>query len=126
MRKINGYHLRILIFTGALSFKTKKLEKVYLGVNYLDLSQVLASGQLEKGALLKAASSTPAIMPKSPAAIAGLEAGDIITKVNGQELSDEYNLALMVSTYNLGDRLIINYLRQEEEKQVTVVLKSLE
>lgn len=106
-------------------FKTNKVEKAAIGINYLDLSQVLAVGQLEKGALLKASSSTPAVIPNSAAAIAGLKAGDIITKINGQELNETHNLSLLISGYNVGDSIIVTYLRQETEQQVSLILKAL-
>lgn len=106
--------------------KNKKLEKPYLGVNYQDLTQILASNQLDKGALLKTASSSAAVVLDSPAALAGLKAGDIITKINGQELNEEKNLSLITSSYNIGDQIILNFIRQGEEKQVNITLSASE
>lgn len=104
-------------------FRNSRLEKAYLGVNYLDLAGVLALNQLDKGALLKTASSSPAVGVASPAALAGLKAGDIITKINGQELNAENNLSLLLSSFSVGDSIDISFIRQDEAKTATAILK---
>ncbi len=103
-------------------FQSKDISRSLLGVNYVDLSEWLIADQLEKGALLKASSSTPAVIVKSPAALAGLLAGDVISKINGIEINEEQNLSILIGDYNPGDKILVEYIRQGETKEVEIIL----
>ena len=94
-----------------------------LGVNYLDLSLSMLSGtSLEKGALIYPDADKVAVKKDSPAQTAGLKEGDIITWVNNQQLDSSNGLAEVVSRYQAGDKVVITYLRDNQEKEVEVKL----
>jgi S1-C subfamily serine protease len=55
------------------------------------------------------------VMPDSPAEDAGLEAGDVILAVNGQELDSEHPLADLITGYEPGDTVALEVERPGEE-----------
>lgn len=64
------------------------------------------------------------VIEDGPAAQAGLEAGDVITAVEGTELTDENNLAELIAGYAPGDEvtLTINRSGASESQELTVTL----
>jgi serine protease Do len=94
-----------------------KLQVPYLGVRYIMLDESikdrfdLASSQ---GAWLKSTNASQSVINDSPADKAGLKEGDIITKINNQEINEDNQLAEVVSEYKVGDKISITYLRDGE------------
>jgi len=80
---------------------------------------------LAKGAELRASDLVPAIIKNSPADKAGLKAGDIITRINSQEINADNDLAVILSSYSPGDSIILDYLRQGNNLQVEIILDSV-
>jgi len=63
------------------------------------------------------------VMPASPAEEAGLQEGDVIVAVGGQELNAENNLADLIAGYEPGDTVTLEIERPGEEPfEVTVEL----
>ncbi len=60
--------------------------------------------------------------PGTPAASAGLKAGDVITKVNGEEVKDASDLTRQIGFMKPGDRIELSYLRDGAEKTAAVTL----
>ncbi len=107
--------------------KSKTLSWPYFGVNYLNLSSVVGSSTLpEKGARLQDNGDDLAVLKNSPAEKAGLKAGDIITRLNGVELNSENNLSALLSAYNPGDSVTVNYLRNGAGAETEVILGSIQ
>jgi len=107
-------------------FNKKVVTRPYLGVNYLDLSKIKTSATtLEKGVLLYPTATEPAVLKNSPAAAAGLKAGDIITWVDNQEINNVTDLASLITNYQSGETITLTYLRAEIEKEVAVKLGEL-
>ncbi|OQB43576.1 MAG: Serine protease Do-like HtrA [Parcubacteria group bacterium ADurb.Bin159] len=77
---------------------------------------------MEKGAWLKSGENLPAIIKNSPAELAGLKEGDIISWINNQEINTYNDLANIISGFNPGDTINITYLRNGEEKIINVKL----
>lgn len=103
-----------------------KLEVPYMGVRYVMLSPEIAQKyQLSRdsGAWLKANGSNQAVINGSPADKAGLKEGDIIFKVNGQEINDKNPLASVLSKYNIGDTLDIEYNRDGKNNTTKATLE---
>ena len=83
-----------------------------LGVNYLNLAAVEVRGiSLNKGALIYPATDQVAVIPDSPAAEAGLQAGDIITVNN--RISSANDLADLISEYKANDKSLLAIYEQE-------------
>jgi serine protease Do len=61
----------------------------------------------------------------SPAAKAGIEAGDVITAVNGTEIKDSRDLARTIGTMAPGTSVKLDVLHKGESKNVTVALGEL-
>jgi len=106
-------------------FVTKqKLVFPSLGVNYLDLSVIKAPTlKVDKGAWLKSVDAThPAIIPGGIADKAGLQEGDVITRINNQELDQNNDLGETVSSYLTGETIDITYNRNgvSSEKEITL------
>lgn len=62
------------------------------------------------------------VLDSSSAKRAGLEKGDIITKVNDKEITSPEDLRTAIQSYKPGDNVTINYLRDGKKKSVKVGL----
>ena len=63
------------------------------------------------------------VAPGSAAARAGMQVGDVITKVDGQAVSDIATLAGIVRQKHVGDRVVVEYLRGGVHHEVEATLK---
>jgi S1-C subfamily serine protease len=61
------------------------------------------------------------VTPDSPADQAGLQAGDVIVAVDGQEITGESNLADLIAAYEPGDTVILQVERPGEESAEVAV-----
>lgn len=103
-----------------------KLEIPYLGVRYVMLTEGLKE-QFElsrsEGAWLKATNAAQAVINGSPADKAGLKEGDIIFKVNGEEVNAENPLASRLGKYGVGEQVELEYDRDGETTKTTATLE---
>ena len=93
----------------------------YLGVMIQPVSQDIADGlglKAANGALVDQAE------PGTPAAEAGLKAGDVITKLNGQLVKDAGDLTRQIGALKPGEKIEIAYMRDGSEKTVSITLAS--
>jgi len=98
--------------------ETGDVERGYLGVSFGSISQSLARAlNVPPGA-----AQISSVQPGSAAADAGLEGGDVIVAVNGNELTNSNELLSIVANRRPGDELNITYVRDEERRQTTVEL----
>lgn len=102
--------------------ETGRFERAFLGVSYQTISKETAIlNDVPSGAYLRE------VVEGSSAADAGLQPGDIVTKINGQSLSDEgYSLAEVINRLMPGDKVALEYYRDGETKSVEVTLKTAE
>jgi serine protease Do len=94
----------------------------YLGVQIQPLSQAIADSlgmKTTNGALVDQA------MAGTPAAEAGLKSGDVITKLNGEEVKDASDLTRHVGALKPGDKVELSYLRDGAEKTTSLTLGSM-
>jgi len=91
----------------------------FVGVNYLALSPA-AAAQLNvkatQGALIES------IVDGSPAQDAGLQKGDIVTKIDGKELTTESAFAEIIDSHKPGDVVSLTVERNGQEMTIKVTL----
>ena len=92
------------------------ITKPYIGVSVTDVSRETQSYGLPKGAAVRS------IAKDSPAATAGLEENDIITAINGEEISGSKALVDKVRDASVGDELIFTVYRKGESVEVKVIV----
>lgn len=105
--------------------KTGQIAKAYLGVRYVSIDPDVATQlnlSVTQGALVHSGSGQPAVVAGSPAARANLQDGDIITKVNGQQITPASGLATKLAQFNPGDKVDLTVLRGGQERTITVTL----
>ncbi|MBI4033457.1 trypsin-like peptidase domain-containing protein [Candidatus Saccharibacteria bacterium] len=108
--------------------KDGKVEQPFLGVRYITLTDDLANQfklDTNSGAyILPSDDDGQSIVPGSPAAKAGLEAEDIITKVNGVKIDDKNSLSGALSRFKVGDTIILTILRGDQSLTITATLEA--
>ena len=90
--------------------------KPYIGVIVSDVSEETMGYGLPAGAAVKA------VNEDSPAEKAGLQVNDIITAVNGKEISGRTGLSEAVSAASVGDTLTLTVYRQGNTISVDVTV----
>ena len=101
-----------------------KLERAFLGVAHVGITSDVAKEYnlpVTHGAYI-VNEGGDAVTPGSPAAKAGLRAGDVITKVGDKKIDASHPLLSAISAYQPGDKVSITYLRDGKETTVTVTL----
>jgi serine protease Do len=64
------------------------------------------------------------LFPKSPAAIGGVKAGDVITSLDSSQVRDGRELKQILAKKQPGDKVKLGVLRDKEKLELNVVLKS--
>jgi S1-C subfamily serine protease len=96
-----------------------KVSRGQLGVGIQDLTPDLAKGlkiDTDEGALIAH------VVPGSPAEKAGLEAGDVITKVNGETVRNSGELRNRIGLLPIGETVELEIIRKGMPKRVTAQL----
>lgn len=100
-----------------------ELKRAYLGVRYVSITPDVASQlklAVKNGAYISDAND--AVVSGSPAANAGLEQKDIITKVNGTAVDAQHPLASLLSQQVPGDTVTLTVVRDGKTIEKKVVL----
>lgn len=95
------------------------IKRSYVGVSYLEISPALAKQQnlsRSRGALI----ASDGIKANSPAAAAGLRAGDIIIKVNEAEVGVIGSVATLVAEYAPGETIKLLVQRGQSEQTIEI------
>jgi len=97
---------------------TGRVERGFLGVRTQDLGDEELAAQFgtDRGALVSE------VTADSPAEKAGLKAGDVVTKVNGNEIRDSRQLQLAVTQLAPNTQVTIDYLRDGKPHTATAKL----
>ena len=105
--------------------KEGRMRYAYLGVQVGDVRQI-AEDDAQKEKLPanapKDAAFVSNVTPNSPAAKAGLRAGDIITRIDNQSVEGSYDVVEYVSSKPVGSRVTVNYLREGKPTSAQIVL----
>lgn len=103
----------------------KTVERPYLGVYMLDVINAYYSR--EYYSLIRDANVTKGVIvtgieAKSSAALAGIQQGDIITKVDGKEISSSAYLRYYLFKHKVGDEMNLTIIRDNKEVDIKVKL----
>ncbi len=97
-----------------------KVARGYLGVSVSELTPDLAEGfglkPDQKGALVQS------VVPKAPAASAGIQPGDVVVAVNGKPVESSAQLTRTVSSIPPGGKATLTVLRGNEQKDIHVAV----
>ncbi|MGH2492924.1 MAG: S1C family serine protease, partial [Candidatus Limnocylindria bacterium] len=85
-----------------------KIERAYIGISYSPLTPRAA---VALGLPATAAIQVTSVEPGTPAVQAGLRVGDVITKVNDQQIDQQHPLQLELMKYRAGDRVRLTVAR---------------
>lgn len=117
-----GFALPINVVKEALDNfnKTGQFNRPYMGVRYKIVTKDVAIlNDVPEGVYIME------VVPSSPASKAGLEEGDIVTKIDGKRLSGEdTELSKYISAKKVGDKMTVVVWRDGKEHTVTVTLES--
>jgi S1-C subfamily serine protease len=96
-----------------------KVDHAYLGVSYIPLTPAIAQqlGTTEKDGMV-----VGEVAPGSPAAVAGIQPRDILTKFDGKPLDSESALAEGLAAHKPGDKVSITYSRNGQSQDVSLTL----
>ncbi len=115
-----GFAIPINATKGILAgvLETGKVSRVFLGVNYLSITPEIAREYnlpVRSGAYIYGRAGNP-VAPNSPAEKAGLEAKDIIQKINDSPVGEHGGLSSIIGQYKPGDTVTVTYLRDGQTK----------
>jgi len=102
--------------------KDGKVSRGYLGVSIAPVTPVAAKGQQlanQNGALIAE------VAAHTPAAKAGLEAGDVVVQLDGKPVTDSRHLRLMVSQHAPGTTIALTIMRDGKERTIEVELREM-
>jgi len=103
--------------------KYGKVVRGYLGVNIQDvtpeISKSLKLGKNFKGVIIAD------VLPDGPAAVAGIEQGDILLKYSGEKVENVSQLRNSVADTRPGTQVKIHILRNKKELELTVKIGEL-
>ncbi len=105
----------------------ENITQPYLGVSMLNVSD--AYYYMNYRNLLKDISNgviVVSVEKGSPAEKGGLEANDVITKINGKDVSSVGYLRYYLYEHNVGEKIEVTYIRDGKEKKATITLGTSE
>jgi len=92
------------------------ISKPYLGVSVADVSKEYLMFGLPQGAAVMA------VEENSAAANGGLQVGDIITAINGTEITGRMGVKAAVDTCQVGDTMVMTVYRQGQTLEISIVV----
>lgn len=97
----------------------EEIERGYLGVRIQRLSDDLADSL---GLVRNRGEFVQAVEPGGAAAEAGIQAGDVILEVNGEEVRPDQTLAYLVANIDPGEDVLIDLIRKGRRIKMEVTL----
>jgi serine protease Do len=123
-----GFAIPINDVKGLISsvLKDGTVAQPFLGVRYASLTADLAAqfelNQKRGAYILPANGGESSIVPDSPAAKAGLQEKDIITKVNGITIDDKTSLSSALNRFQVGDTITLTIIRGGQSMTIKITL----
>lgn len=118
-----GFALPINVVKDALSNfnATGQFNRPFLGVQYRMVTRQMAIlNEIPEGAYVMD------VVEGSPAEKAGVEAEDIITKIDSEKITESNDLAKIISKKKVGESIMLTVWRNEKETEIKVTLGSQE
>jgi putative serine protease PepD len=97
--------------------KNGEAEHPYLGVT-------LGDGRVQQGSATRSAAVVQTVQSGTPAASAGLQDGDAITAVNGDQVNSSESLVAQIREKSVGDKVELTVSRGGKEQKISVTLTS--
>ncbi|MCA1587243.1 MAG: trypsin-like peptidase domain-containing protein, partial [Chloroflexi bacterium] len=104
----------------------QELTRPWIGVSYVPVDPALAVAEnlpVEYGALVATSvGGGDPIFDGSPADQAGLQAGDVIVAVNGEQITASRDLSTLLLDYSPGDTVTLRVLRENSTSEIQLTL----
>ena len=100
--------------------RTGRFERAYVGIASEPVTPDVAE---DAGLNRPAGVLVRQVQPRSPAAQAGIRAGDVIFAVEGREVNDPQTLRYRVSTQPLGEKTTLTVIRNGKSRNVEIDLR---
>ena len=107
---------------------TGKAEHAYLGIQMVEVTPELKQQLKERGGIdLKSDRGVVImkVMPNSPAALAGIQSGDVIQSVNGQEIKTPSEVQAIVEKTSIGSELPLEVARDDRPVKISIKVGTL-
>ena len=103
----------------------EEVERPYLGISMIDVTNAYMSREYYE--IIRKANVTSGVIvagftDNSPAEQAGLEVGDIIIKVDGNDVPSNAYLRYYLYKHTVGDEMTLTIIRDGKEKDIKVML----
>jgi len=96
-----------------------EIKRPFLGVSYTELSKSLAVlNNLPQGAYVQD------VQQDSPADKAGIQQGDVITKIDGTQIDDTNTLAIIIAKKKVGQTITLTIYRDNNNQDIQVTLEA--
>lgn len=107
-----------------------KIIRPYLGVRYVQINKVIKENNkldTDYGVLVLRGEKMEdlAVIPGSPADIAGIMENDIILEIDGVKLEEGKSLVKIIASKKPGDSIKLKLLSKGKEKEISVVLEEV-
>lgn len=97
--------------------QTGQFQRAFLGVSYTMITKEIAQeNDLVEGAYIRA------IVKDSPAEKAGIKVGDIVTKIDGKNINEDYEISNVISRKKISDRIDIEVWNAGEKRNINITL----
>jgi serine protease Do len=109
-----------------LLVKEGRVHYPYIGVNIQSVSDLSEADRQRLGRKLPPAGAlVTGVIPGSPAALANLREGDVITKISAQKIETSGDVVDYVSSQAIGTKVRIEYFRDGESQSADVTLREI-
>jgi S1-C subfamily serine protease len=98
---------------------TGRVVHPFLGISYVPLNRALAQ---QLGSAAKDGVAVARVVVGSPAAAAGLQARDIITALDGTELTTESSFPQLLNSHKAGDTVTLTVVRGQQTLKIQATL----
>ena len=116
-----GFAIPINIIKDSLANfnSTGQFNRAFLGVSYIIVTERSAQlNDLPQGAYVRSVSEN------SPAEKAGLSQNDIITKIDGESITEENSLAVIINKKKVGQTVTLTIFRDDKTMEIKATLEA--